>query len=110
MNLVAKEYVTSRVDNNGMLVLSEFTGAARELTDALLVNPFAVEEMAEAMHRALEMPPPERRRRMQRMRSAVANNNVFRWAGKIVSALLRFDFAEPSDPIAGGLDRAHAFA
>jgi alpha,alpha-trehalose-phosphate synthase [UDP-forming] len=94
MNLVAKEYVASRFDEGGMLILSHFTGAARELTDALLVNPFAVEEMAEAIKQAIEMPDAERRRRMQKMREAVASNNVYRWAGKAVSALLKFDFPE----------------
>lgn len=95
LNLVAKEYVSSRFDGDGMLILSQFTGAARELTDALLVNPFAVSEIAEAIRSALEMPPADRTRRMRRMQAAVANNNVYRWAGKIISALLRFDFPEP---------------
>ncbi len=94
MNLVAKEFVASRFDDDGVLILSQFTGAARELKDALLVNPFAIEEMAEAMREALEMPEEERRRRMQRMRAEVAGNNIFRWAGKIISALLKFDFSE----------------
>jgi trehalose 6-phosphate synthase len=94
MNLVAKEFVSSRFDEDGVLILSQFTGAARELTDALLVNPYNVEEMAEAIRLALEMPETERRRRMQKMRTAVADNNIYRWAGKAVSALLRFDFPE----------------
>jgi trehalose 6-phosphate synthase len=94
MNLVAKEYVSSRFDEDGVLILSQFTGAARELTDALLVNPYNVEEMADAIRLALEMPEAERRRRMQKMRTAVADNNIYRWAGKAVSALLRFDFPE----------------
>jgi trehalose 6-phosphate synthase len=94
MNLVAKEFVSSRFDEDGVLILSQFTGAARELTDALLVNPYNVEEMAEAIRLALEMPEAERRRRMQKMRTAVADNNIYRWAGKAVSALLRFDFPE----------------
>jgi alpha,alpha-trehalose-phosphate synthase [UDP-forming] len=94
MNLVAKEFVASRFDDDGMLILSQFTGAARELKDALLVNPFSIEEMAEAMREALEMPVEDRRRRMQRMRAEVAGNNIFRWAGKIISALLKFDFSE----------------
>ncbi|MGQ0548646.1 MAG: alpha,alpha-trehalose-phosphate synthase (UDP-forming) [Armatimonadota bacterium] len=93
-NLVAKEYVSSRFDEDGTLVLSHFTGAARELTDALLVNPFAVEEIAEAIRQALEMPPAERRKRMVKMRKAVSDNNVYRWAGKVVSALLKFEFPE----------------
>jgi alpha,alpha-trehalose-phosphate synthase [UDP-forming] len=94
MNLVAKEYVASRADEGGVLILSEFAGAAREMPDALLVNPFAVEEIAEAIRRAVEMPPAETRKRMRKLRRAVADNNVYRWAGKVISALLRFDFPE----------------
>lgn len=94
LNLVAKEFVSSRFDGEGMLILSQFTGAARELTDALLVNPFGVEEMAEAICKALEMPEAERRKRMKKLREAVANNNIYRWAGKVISALLKFDFPE----------------
>ncbi len=94
MNLVAKEFVASRFDEDGVLILSRFTGAARELNGAVLVNPFAVDETAEAIHLALEMPREERRRRMQKMRGAVADNNIYRWAGKILSALFRFDFPE----------------
>ena len=97
LNLVAKEYVSSRFDENGMLILSQFTGAARELTDALLVNPFAVDEIAESILKALEMPQAERCRRMRKMREAVSGNNIYRWAGKVISALLRFDFPEPQD-------------
>lgn len=99
LNLVAKEFVSSRIDEEGMLILSHFTGAARELTDALLVNPFAIEEMADAIRTALEMPEAERRKRMRRMRDAVANNNIYRWAGKVLSALLKFDFTEKQDEI-----------
>ena len=87
MNLVAKEFVASRSDGDGVLILSEFTGAARELTDALIVNPFSAEEMAAAMHQALEMPAQERRLRMNKMRAAVSANNIYRWAGKIVLTL-----------------------
>jgi trehalose 6-phosphate synthase len=94
MNLVAKEYLASRIDDDGVLLLSRFTGAARELGDAVLVNPFAVDEVAEAMRLALEMSAEERRRRMEKLRAAVAGNNIYRWAGKILSALLRFDFPE----------------
>lgn len=57
MNLVAKEYVASRFDEDGVLLLSPFTGAAHELTEALIVNPYATEEFAEAIHDALSMPP-----------------------------------------------------
>jgi trehalose 6-phosphate synthase len=94
LNLVAKEYVASRHDLDGVLILSRFTGASRELTDALLINPFSVEEVADAMHQALTMPEAERRRRMQKLRAAVEENNVYRWAGKVISALLKFDFPE----------------
>jgi alpha,alpha-trehalose-phosphate synthase [UDP-forming] len=95
MNLVAKEYVASRFDEDGVLLLSQFTGSSVELTDALLFNPYAVDELAEAMRQALEMAPAERKRRMQRMRTAVQDNNVYRWAGKILSALLKVDVADP---------------
>lgn len=94
MNLVAKEFVGSRFDEDGVLILSHFTGAAREMTDALLINPFSIEEGAEAIRQALEMPEEERRKRMQKMRTAVAENNIYRWAGKAISALLKFDFPE----------------
>lgn len=93
MNLVAKEYVASRFDEDGVLILSDFAGASRELTDALVINPFSEEETVEAIRFALEMPDEERRKRMQKMRAEVAENNIFRWAGKIISALLKFEFA-----------------
>jgi len=77
-----------------VLILSQFTGTAREFTDALLVNPYDVDGMASAIHQACTMAEPDRRKRMQRMRAAVASNNVYRWAGKVVSALLNFEFPE----------------
>jgi trehalose 6-phosphate synthase len=98
MNLVAKEFVGSRADEDGVLILSRFTGAARELTDALLVNPFALDEVADAMHQALTMPTDERHKRMHKMRERVAANNVYRWAGKLLSELLRFEFPENARP------------
>jgi len=94
MNLVAKEFVASRFDGDGALILSRFTGAARELSGAMLVNPFAVEEIAEAMRQVLAMPEEERRKRMQKMRQEVAENNIYRWAGKFLSSLLKFEFPE----------------
>jgi trehalose 6-phosphate synthase len=94
MNLVAKEFVASRIDDDGVLLLSQFAGSALELSDALLFNPYAIDELAEAIRQALEMPPDERRRRMERMRSAVRDNNVYRWAGKILSALSKVELAE----------------
>jgi alpha,alpha-trehalose-phosphate synthase [UDP-forming] len=95
MNLVAKEFVASRTDGDGVLILSRFTGAARELTHAMLVNPFAIEEVAEAMRQALAMPEEERKKRMERMRSAVEEYNIYRWAGKFLSSLLQFEVPEP---------------
>lgn len=87
MNLVAKEFVASRIDGDGVLILSEFTGAARELRDAVIVNPFAVDEMADAMRQALLMPAVERQGRMKKMRATVSSNNVYRWAGELLSTL-----------------------
>jgi trehalose-6-phosphate synthase len=87
MNLVAKEFAASRTDEDGVLILSSFTGASRELTSALPVNPFSADQMAEAMERALLMGPAERRKRMQNMRSAVRENNIYRWGAGIVNAL-----------------------
>src|SRR5262249_6337895 len=94
MNLVSKEFVASRSDEDGVLILSRFAGSSRELTSAVLVNPFAVDEIAEAIQQAVEMPQEERRRRMQRMRAAVSENNIYRWAGKFLSALVKFEFPE----------------
>jgi len=92
MNLVAKEYVASRYDEDGVLILSKFTGSSRELTDALLVNPYATDQFAEAIMTALEMPLEERRKRMKRMRNTVRENNIYKWAGEIITDLLRFEF------------------
>jgi trehalose 6-phosphate synthase len=97
MNLVAKEYCASRFDNDGVLILSRFTGAHRELKDALGVNPYAAHEIADAIHMALTMPKAERTRRMRRMRSVISASNVFRWAGKILANLLHLDL--PDDNI-----------
>jgi len=87
MNLVAKEFLAARDDEDGVLVLSRFTGAAVELADALLVNPYHITAVAEAIHRGLEMPRSERRVRMQRMRRQVMENNVYRWAASILGDL-----------------------
>lgn len=87
MNLVAKEFVASRNDERGVLILSCFTGAARELRDALQVNPYDIDQTAEAIRAALEMPPEEKQTRMQRMRKAVAEQNVYRWAGTLIGEL-----------------------
>jgi alpha,alpha-trehalose-phosphate synthase [UDP-forming] len=99
MNLVAKEFVASRLDEDGVLILSRFTGAARELTHSLMVNPFDADEMADAIIQALNMPVEERRKRMQKLRTIVAENNVYRWAGKFLSALLNFEFPETAQAV-----------
>jgi trehalose 6-phosphate synthase len=84
MNLVAKEFVASRDDEDGVLILSTFAGAARELVEAILVNPFDVAETAAAIRRAIEMPREQRRARMQLMRRTIKENNVYRWAGRML--------------------------
>ncbi len=94
MNLVAKEFVASRFDEDGVLILSTFTGAARELTDALLVNPYATDHFAETIKVALEMSEVERQKRMQKMRAVVQENNVYKWAADIISDLVKFEFGE----------------
>ncbi len=94
MNLVAKEFAAARPDGEGVLILSQFTGAARELKDALLINPYDCESFADAIAQALVMPAEEREKRMQKMRAAVEQNNIFRWAGKVLSQLLKFEFQE----------------
>jgi trehalose-6-phosphate synthase len=93
MNLVAKEFLASRRDERGVLVLSQFTGAARELRDALLVNPYDIDQTAEAIRTALEMEPEEKQLRMQQMRKVVKENNIYRWAGNLITELcdLRLD-------------------
>jgi trehalose 6-phosphate synthase len=85
MNLVAKEFVAARTDLRGVLILSNFTGAAQELTDALLVNPYHVDQFAEALRAALVMPEEEQERRMRRMRQQITDNNIYRWAGMLLS-------------------------
>lgn len=87
MNLVAKEFVASRSDDRGVLILSTFAGAAHELTDALLVNPYDIMQLAESIHSALEMPEAEQAKRMQWMRRAVRERNIYRWAASLLSDL-----------------------
>jgi len=96
MNLVAKEFVATRQDERGVLILSCFTGAARELRDALQVNPYDIDQTAEAIRAALEMQPEEKQMRMQRMRKLVREHNVYRWAGSLIGELceVRLDAAE----------------
>jgi alpha,alpha-trehalose-phosphate synthase [UDP-forming] len=87
MNLVAKEFVSSRTDEDGVLLLSRFTGAARELTDAFLINPYATDAFAESIKAAIEMPVQQRRAKMKKLRRVVEENNIYRWAGDIISEL-----------------------
>jgi trehalose 6-phosphate synthase len=84
MNLVAKEFIAARDDDRGVLVLSQFTGAARELLEALIVNPYHIEQSAEALYRALTMPDGEQRERMRGLRARVRDYNVYRWAGHML--------------------------
>jgi trehalose-6-phosphate synthase len=104
MNLVAKEFVASRDDEDGVLVLSELAGAAQELRDALIINPYDVDGFARALERALDMPREERRARMRAMRRIVAGRNVFVWASDILEGLeslwtkpLRYAARTPED-------------
>lgn len=88
MNLVAKEYVAEKDDLSGTLILSQFTGAARELTDAILVNPYSIEEFADSIKLAIQMPKEEKQRRMENMRKVVAENNIYRWAANIITEMV----------------------
>jgi trehalose 6-phosphate synthase len=99
MNLVAKEFVAQRHDEQGVLLLSQFTGAAREFVDAVLVNPYDIERTADAIRYALEMAPDERRTRMQHMRKLVKEQNIYRWAGNLIADLcsVRIDYADDSN-------------
>ncbi len=87
MNLVAKEFIASRSDGGGAVILSRFAGASQELPDALIVNPYDTDQVAEALRMALEMSPEERRGRMKRMRRAVKENNIYTWAAHLISAV-----------------------
>jgi trehalose 6-phosphate synthase len=103
MNLVAKEYVASRFDDDGVLVLSEFTGASDELRRALRINPHDIDGVKDAMVRAIEMPLAERQRRMRAMRKLVLRNDVSRWSAEFLTAL-RASTApdgaiDPADPL-----------
>jgi len=84
MNLVAKEFVAARDDEKGVLVLSQFTGAAYELHETLIVNPYHVEQTADALYRAITMSDLECRERMRSMRALVRDFNVYRWAGRML--------------------------
>jgi trehalose 6-phosphate synthase/phosphatase len=112
MNLVAKEFVASRVDGEGVLVLSEFAGAATELHGALVVNPYDVDAVAEAIYGALSMAPDERRARMSALRDRVTTYDVHAWAASFLEQLVTVpqvsssDIAESSAPLSAVLERA----
>jgi len=109
MNLVAKEFLAARRDERGVLILSQFTGAARELRDALLVNPYDIDQTAEAIRAALEMEPEERQMRVHRMRKVIREHNIYVWAGSLVTELceLRLDGSDrPQGKFRGGVATA----
>jgi trehalose 6-phosphate synthase len=99
MNLVAKEFVAARTDEQGVLILSQFCGASRELRDAVMVNPYDTEQCAEAIRFALEMDPAQKHARMKRMRQVVRDQNVYRWASDLIGQLcdIRLHTRETSD-------------
>jgi trehalose-6-phosphate synthase/HAMP domain-containing protein len=101
MNLVAKEFISVRDDDDGALILSQFTGASSELRDAILVNPYDVDGMADAIRSAVAMAPDERRARMARMRQAVREHNIYRWAGLLLSELERIPEGSANHVTAG---------
>src|SRR5439155_274549 len=84
MNLVAKEFVSARDDERGVLILSQFTGAARELPEALIVNPYDTDQCTAALQTALVMPAGEQRARIRLMRGLIQEFNVYRWAGRML--------------------------
>jgi len=87
MNLVAKEYVATRLEDTGVLVLSEFAGAAEQLQEALIVNPYDLDALSDALARAVTMPPDEQRERMRRLRRKVARWDVHKWAQHNLDAI-----------------------
>lgn len=89
MNLVAKEYIASRVNLTGVIVLSEFTGSANELRSAMLINPHDIDSLESVIHTALTMPPQEQARRMQSLRRTIKRHDVFHWANTFIQALNR---------------------
>jgi alpha,alpha-trehalose-phosphate synthase [UDP-forming] len=89
MNLVAKEYIAAKADLEGILILSRFTGAARELNEAFLVNPYATDEFAEVIKRAAEMPSGDRANRMRKLREKVQERNIYWWADRILTKAIQ---------------------
>lgn len=97
MNLVSKEFIAARDDGMGVLILSRFAGAAAELKEALIVNPYHVEEGADALYKAITMPAAEQRERMSNLRMTVRDFNVYRWAGRMLSDAARWRLRERID-------------
>ncbi|MBN1385045.1 MAG: trehalose-6-phosphate synthase [Elusimicrobia bacterium] len=89
MNLVAKEVISSKVDHKGMLILSKFTGAARELKEAVLVNPYDIDNVADAIKEAIEMSEKEKQERIEKMRQNIKENNIYKWAAKFIGELIK---------------------
>jgi trehalose 6-phosphate synthase len=89
MNLIAKEYVAAREGVGGILMLSQFAGASRELHEALIINPYDIDGFADSIKQALEMPKEERQRRMAALRATVRENNIYKWAGKFIMEIDR---------------------
>ncbi len=102
MNLVAKEFVRARSDEKGVLILSQFTGASKELTDALIINPYDIGQTSDSVKQALDMPLDEQKHRMRNMRSVLKDKNVFKWAADIVGELTQMRLAGPQkvNPVA----------
>jgi trehalose 6-phosphate synthase len=96
MNLVAKEFIAARSDNEGVLLLSQYTGAARQFPDAVLVNPFDADQVADAMYSACIMPADERTQRMRRMRPLLAKNTIYDWGASFFEVLAGFPACEKS--------------
>jgi trehalose 6-phosphate synthase len=98
MNLVAKEFVSARDDERGVLVLSQFAGAARELTEALIVNPYDVDGVAETLDRALQLSAVEQRVRIREMRRQIAAHNVYDWASDMLTDAARMRRSDRYQP------------
>ena len=108
MNLVAKEFIAARDDERGVLILSQFTGAASELAEALIVNPYDMDQCAAALHLALAMPESEQRDRMRLMRALVREFNIYRWAGRMLldaARMRRRRMIKQSEPISNGISK-----
>ena len=88
MNLVAKEFVAARNDNKGVLILSRFAGASYELQGAVIINPYDIEQMSDAIKAAIEMPERGQQNRMTRMRQAILERNIYSWAAKILKSMV----------------------